>query len=135
MDYYAYKTVLGQGETMMSTYCLLPVSKDAVYVEGIFYSNPKVLVLLSKEVHEKFQMVPKVDPLGRGQRDKTGKELHDRMRVTTNYEYYLRDPADIEWFAKTQVVNAEEFLNFVNTPQINESADEVLQKTNLVVAE
>lgn len=114
-DYYAYKSVL-KG---MPGYCLLPLNKDAVYVDGFYYPNECFFVLLSRELKEKFQIVPKIDEYGQtviGNRKSNGSmgrmvEKVERVKLESNYEHYLYDEGDITWFARTYIENSDEFLD------------------------
>jgi hypothetical protein len=108
--YYAYKTHVDN----KPSYALLPISEEAVYVDGMFYTDHLFLMLLSKVAKEKFHMVPKLDNMGQNEIDKrTGKERLERVRMESTYEYYISNMKDIEWFAYSFIANPEEFMEFV----------------------
>jgi hypothetical protein len=113
--YYAYKSQMRD----KSSYCLLPISSEAVYKEGLYYPEHKLLLLLSEDTKEKFQLVSKMNDYGEemfGNNKGRNMPKKDRMKLDTNYEYYLTEQ-DAKWFIENHVVNAEDFLAFINTPE------------------
>jgi hypothetical protein len=108
--YYAYRTHIRE----QPSYALLPLSNDAVYIDAMIYTEMRFLLLLSKENKEKFQILPKTDRFGNEEKDKRSGELYqERVRIATNYEYYLSNIEDIRFFAESYVINHQEFMEFV----------------------
>ena len=131
-QYYAYKTQIEGRET----YALLPLTKDAVFAEGLYYPNEKFLLLLSKDTKEKFHIVERLTQFGVIERDKaTNKEKKERVRMETNYEHYLFSPRDLEWFSNTYVINAEEFISFINRPVEDNKEQEPVTMEQTEIAE
>lgn len=111
--YYAYKSLVRE----KPSYCLLPLSEDAVYVDGMYYPDQKFLLLLSKVTKERYQMIPKIDDYGLPQSDKMSRrQKQDRIKMQMNYEHYISTIEDIKWFAQEFVENADEFIAFVEAP-------------------
>lgn len=111
--YYAYKSFIRN----KASYSLLPIGEDAVFVDGMYYPEQKFLLLLTKAVKERFQMVPKINEYGEAvtQNGNKSREKQDRIRMDANYEHYLHNPKDIKWFAEEFIVNSAEFLEFVDS--------------------
>lgn len=134
--YYAYKTYIREKES----YALLPLCSDAVFSDGMYYTEQKFLLLLTKDVKERFQMVPQINNFGNPVIDKDSKkERVERVKIETNYEHYLHNIADIRWFTSEHVVNAEEFLSFIENQnqepvEKGESESEVQDKTAVLQA-
>lgn len=126
MQYYAYKTHVRDKQS----YALLPLTSEAVFADGMYYSEECFLLLLSKNVKERFQMVPKLDASGKmlGDRNDPTKPKQERILMQTADEFYISNPTDIEWFATTYVVNAQEFITFDKA-----SRDEKLKKDQHIV--
>lgn len=109
-QYYAYKTSIRGQES----YGFMPLHKDTAYADGLFYTEQNFILLLTREVKERFQMVPKIDEFGMVQLEKgpQRREKQERVRLETSYEFYLSDPKDIRWFCENFVENSEQFLEF-----------------------
>ena len=95
---------------------MIPVTGDCPYVEGIFDSETKVLVLFSKGLKESFHMVPRVDdngdpiPVGKGKARMNGKGYREERRtIQTFHEYYITDKAEIESFLEMFSINYDTF--------------------------
>jgi len=108
MHYYAYRSIVRNE----NSYSLLPLSNDAVFVDGIFSPSEVVLALITRASKERFQITPKLNAFGEAEKSQ-GKEKVERVRIETNYEYYLHNPKDLEWFATNYIVNSGEFLPFM----------------------
>jgi len=134
--YYAYKTFVREKES----YALLPLCNEAVFSDGMYYTEQKFLLLLTKEVKERFQMVPQVNNFGHVIVDKDSKkERVERVKIETNYEHYLHNIDDIKWFISEHVVNAEEFISFIENqkeevPQPEVSEPDIQEKTAVLQA-
>lgn len=109
--YYAYRSYVRDNES----YSLLPLSDDAVFVDAMFYPDQGVLLLLTKLSKEKFQVVPKINSYGEVEKDPKARnrEKAERVRLDSNYEHYLYELSDIQWFADSYIVNSDQFMAFV----------------------
>ena len=135
--YYAYKTA---GTSGMDTMGLMPISKDAVYIEGKLFERQNVLVLVSSTAKEAFDLIDKFDEDGQIlMSNKTRRPKQERLRVQVNFNHQLVG-TDIEWFANNYIENSEEFLKvyegFKIKPMIEpasnmETVEDV--KSNLII--
>jgi len=97
------------------TFKLIPASPDAIYNEGIFDIDSKVLALVGKEKKDTMHMVAKLnewgDPVGMkiGKRSNGKDYAEERKTIETFYEYYIEEMAEIEKFVKAVAVNAKDF--------------------------
>lgn len=116
--YYAYKSKIRE----KNTYCLLPISGEAVFVDGLYYPDEKFLLLLSKDTRDRFQMVPRINDFGDVvyEKGKEGKMRQDRLMMNSNYEYYIHESQNIRWFAENYVTNATEFIEFLDSTEVKQ---------------
>lgn len=93
------------------TFKLLPIEPECVFIEGIYDTESKVLVLFSKEQKDSLHMIPKLnddgEPIPSKNRDKKYRE--QRINIRTYNEYLLRKPEEIEAFLKTYVANIDSY--------------------------
>ncbi len=126
--YYAYQL------QNLGTYGLLPLTEEAVFIHGLFYAKEKMLMLFTRELKERFQIIPKIDQFGEAEKDRRdGKDKQERVRLESNYEYQLSAPKDLEWFSNTFIVNSEEFLEFVNKQDNTETNTDNTQTLHTVL--
>lgn len=110
MNYRAFKVKLNNG---LETFKLLPLSKDCVFVDGVFFLENNSLLLVSSVVSEKFDLIEKFNPDGTFKiSSKTNKPEVERLRTENPYNYQLVGE-DLEWFIKTYVSNSEDALAIV----------------------
>jgi hypothetical protein len=95
---------------------MIPITGDCPYVEGIFDTETKVLVLFLKESKESFHMIPRVDengdpvPVGKGKPRMNGKPYREeRKTIQTFHEYYITDKAEIKSFLEMFSINYDTF--------------------------
>jgi len=96
------------------TFRLIPITNDAVYSEGIYDPDSKVLILMTRETKQQFHMVQKLDDNGFPIPMKIGKSHPDgsvnkkeRKQVETYTEHYLVNVGDIDLFMSSFVFNKE----------------------------
>lgn len=102
------------------TFRLIPINGLCPYNEMIFDADDKVLVIISKDKKESFQMVPKFTDKGDLMQLKAarpnGKDYAEERRVIESwYEYYVENPEDmrqlIQHFASNHsTFNVEDYL-------------------------
>lgn len=104
---------------------LMPISTDCLFNEGIFDSDGKVLVLMSKEKKDSVHMVPKLDENGDPQRTKTprpnGKSFKEyRVNLETYTEHYIVEKEEIAEIINMLAINASsfDFNKYLNTSSI-----------------
>lgn len=108
------------------TFRLIPITNDAVYSEGIYDPDSKVLILMSREIKQQFHMVQKLDDNGFPIPMKVGKAHPDgsvnkkeRKQIETYNEHYLVNVSDIDLFMSSFVFNKEfDYKQFVSPSQI-----------------
>lgn len=94
---------------------LIPVSKDAPYIEAMFDPSSGILACIGVNSKQSFHMVPRLDDKGQPIRLKvpnkaTGKTVKEqRVSQQTYSEYYISDKADIEDFINIFAINADTF--------------------------
>ena len=94
---------------------LIPVSKDAPYIEAMFDPSSGILACIGINSKQSFHMVPRLDDKGQPMRLKvpnkaTGKTVKEqRVSQQTYSEYYISDKADIEDFINIFAINADTF--------------------------
>jgi hypothetical protein len=98
----------------VKTFKLMPINKDCPFGEGIFDSEGKVLVMLSKEKKKSLQLLPKLDDNGDPVKSKTvrpnGKTVKEgRATVETFTEHYIIEPQEIKAFIKMFAINESTF--------------------------
>lgn len=99
----------------VTTYGLMPISKDAVYQMGFYNYRTKELVLQSKDEVQELKLVAKVDKFGQAEFENTKpakgqliqpKQIVERRLLPTNLKFNL-DKDDIDWFIDSFVINPE----------------------------
>ena len=94
---------------------LIPVSKDAPYIEAMFDPSSGILACIGVNSKQSFHMVPRLNDEGQPMRLKvpnktTGKTVKEqRVSQQTYSEYYISDKADIEDFINIFAINADTF--------------------------
>lgn len=93
------------------TFKLMPIVESSLFVEGIYDTDSKVLVLITKIKKDSFHMVPKLSEDGDPTKTKTprmnGKNYREeRKQLETFQEYYITEKAEIENFIKMIAINA-----------------------------
>jgi hypothetical protein len=96
------------------TFKLMPIVNSSLFVEGIYDTESKVLVLITTVKKDSFHMVPKLSEDGDPTKTKTprmnGKNYkEERKQLETFQEYYITEKAEIEEFIKMIAINADSF--------------------------
>lgn len=96
------------------TFRLIPIETNCPFIEGIYDTEGKVLVLISKIKKQTFHMLAKLDDKGDAQKLKAprtnGKPFpEERKIIDTFQEYYIAEKTEIEETVKMFGVNAETF--------------------------
>ena len=94
---------------------LIPVSKDAPYIEAMFDPSSGILACIGVNSKQSFHMVPRLDDKGQPIRLKipnktTGKTVKEqRVSQQTYSEYYIGEKNDIDNFINIFAINADTF--------------------------
>tara|TARA_B110000503_G_C7160536_1_gene419452 strand:- start:694 stop:1110 length:417 start_codon:yes stop_codon:yes gene_type:complete len=93
---------------------LMPISIECPFNEGIFDSDSRILILMSKEKKDSVHMLPKLDENGDPQRIKAarpnGKTYKEhRVNLETYTEHYLAEITEIEEIINLLAINASSF--------------------------
>ena len=94
---------------------LIPVSKDAPYIEAMFDPSSGILACIGVNSKQSFHMVPRLDDKGQPMRLKvpnktTGKTVKEqRVSQQTYSEYYIAEKNDIDNFINIFAINADTF--------------------------
>lgn len=94
---------------------LIPVSKDAPYIEAMFDPSSGILACIGTNSKQSFHMVPRLNDEGQPMRLKvpnkqTGKTVKEqRISQETYSEYYIAEKKDIEDFINIFAINADTF--------------------------
>lgn len=132
-----YRVFSVEMENGMKSFQLLPLSKEALFVEGKFFPSSNVLVLLHSHQKEVFDLIEKFD--ADGQIDiskKTNRAKLERMRTLVNVNYQLSGE-DITWFIDNFCENAEVAHEVINSHKVKpliqpatsmETAEEVKER-------
>lgn len=96
------------------TFRLMPIESNCPYVEGIYDTEGKVLVLISKIKKQSLHMLGKLDEQGDPVKLKrpraNGKPFaEERKAMDTFQEYYITEKNEIEEMVKRLAVNADTF--------------------------
>ena len=92
---------------------LIPVSKDAPYIEAMFDPSSGILACIGVNSKQSFHMVPRLDDKGQPIRLKipnktTGKTVKEqRVSQQTYSEYYIGEKNDIDNFINIFAINAD----------------------------
>lgn len=92
----------------------MPIATTCPYVEAIYDTEGKVLVLISKIKKQTFHMLAKLDEQGDAQKLKraraNGKPFpEERKIIDTFQEYYITEKTEIEEMIKRLADNASSF--------------------------
>lgn len=138
-QYYAY---LVEYENGMKSFQLLPLTNEAVYVEGKFFPSSERLVLIHPHQKEVFDLIEKFDEEGNMKFTKRGNAPQkERLRTLVNVNHQLGGE-DINWFLDTYVENADFAKDIMEQAKLKpmiqpatsmETAEEV--KSNLIITE
>lgn len=94
---------------------LIPVSKDAPYIEAMFDPSSGILACIGVNSKQSFHMVPRLNDEGQPMRLKvpnktTGKTVKEqRVSQQTYSEYYIAEKNDIDNFINIFAINADTF--------------------------
>jgi len=94
---------------------LIPVSKDAPYIEAMFDPSSGILACIGVNSKQSFHMVPRLNDEGQPMRLKvpnktTGKTVKEqRVSQQTYSEYYIGEKNDIDNFINIFAINADTF--------------------------
>ena len=94
---------------------LIPVSKDAPYIEAMFDPSSGILAWIGVNSKQSFHMVPRLNDEGQPMRLKvpnktTGKTVKEqRVSQQTYSEYYIGEKNDIDNFINIFAINADTF--------------------------
>ena len=94
---------------------LIPVSKDAPYIEAMFDPSSGILACIGVNSKQSFHMVPRLNDEGQPMRLKvpnktTGKTVKEqRVSQQTYSEYYIAEKNDIDNFINICAINADTF--------------------------
>ena len=94
---------------------LIPVSKDAPYIEAMFDPSSGILACIGVNSKQSFHMVPRLNDEGQPMRLKvpnktTGKTVKEqRVSQQTYSEYYIGEKNDIDNFINIYAINADTF--------------------------
>ena len=97
------------------TFKLIPITPEAIYNEGIFDPDSKVLALIGKEKKQSLHMLAKLNDFGDPQTMKIGKRSNgkdyaeERKTIETYYEYYIESPDEIKNIINMLALNADSF--------------------------
>jgi|TARA_R100000084_G_scaffold49170_1_gene20391 hypothetical protein len=100
---------------MSRSFKLIPVTLDCPYVECIFSTEDKILVIISKVMKQSYHMLPKLDSNGDGipvkgkPRPNKKTIVEERRLVDTFSEFYLMTPEEISGFVHSFAINSKEF--------------------------
>lgn len=121
MKYRAFSVKLNNG---LETFKLMPLSKDCLFVDGVFFLENNTLMLVSEKTVEKFDLIEKFNPDGSMTTSKRGGPEVERLRCDNPYNYQLQGE-DLKWFIEEYVQNPEFASNIVianklkiETPQL-----------------
>ena len=94
---------------------LIPVSKDAPYIEAMFDPSSGILACIGVNSKQSFHMVPRLNDEGQPMRLKvpnktTGKTVKEqRVSQQTYSEYYIGEKNDLDNFINIFAINADTF--------------------------
>ena len=103
MKYRAYKLLLNNGN---ETFRLMPLNRECIFVEGLFFNEINKLVLINEKSSEKFDLIEKFNPDGSMKLTKNNQPEVERLRVSKEYVYELMGD-DLKWFIDEYVVNKD----------------------------
>lgn len=93
---------------------LMPMTEDCLFVEGIYDTDSKVLVMISQVKKDSFHMVPKIDDNGDAMLTKTprangSRYKEERRQLETFQEYYITEKSEIDSFINMVAMNADKY--------------------------
>lgn len=97
------------------TFKMIPTDINCPYAECIFDVQSKVLAVIGKISKESLHMLPKLTDQGDvtylkiGKRENGKPYAEERRMLTTLYEYYIEDVAEIKAFVNGFAENSETF--------------------------
>tara|TARA_R110000787_G_scaffold284096_1_gene397487 strand:+ start:10 stop:459 length:450 start_codon:yes stop_codon:yes gene_type:complete len=100
---------------MSRSFKMIPVTLDCPYVECIFSTEDKIMVVISKVMKQAYHMLPKLDDNGdgipvKGKPRTNKKELKEERRLVDTFsEFYLMTPEEISGFVHSFAINSKEF--------------------------
>ena len=96
------------------TFKLIPITKEAPFIECIFEPEHKWLVVLSTHKKEMFHMLPRLDQNGEPEKNKsTGQVKNQRVAQESYSEYYIYNIPEIEEFLRLVCINTKfDFMSF-----------------------
>lgn len=97
------------------TFTMVGLTSDCPFLEAIFEPTKKVLILLTKEKEDTFQMLPRLDANGDPEFKKQSPKEENpgnpyksqRVQMNTYHESVIRPRVDIELFVSTMAINAD----------------------------
>ena len=106
---------------------LMPLTEECLFVEGIYDTESKVLVMISKVQKDTFHMVPKLDDNGdvlvsKAPRANGSRYKEERRQLETFQEYYITEKNEIDEFIKMVAVNSDKY-----------DYSQYLNKSNIIV--
>lgn len=138
-QYYVFPVEMDNG---LKSFHLLPLSKEALFVEGKFFPNSNVLVLLHSHQKEVFDLIEKFDGDGLIEiSKKTSKPKLERLRTSVNVNFQL--PVEsAKWFVDNFCENPEvaheileaHTVKLIQPATSMETVEEV-KKHGLIIAE
>ena len=100
---------------MSRSFKMIPVTLDCPYVECIFSTEDKIMVVISKAMKQAYHMLPKLDDNGdaipvKGKPRHNKKEIKEERRLVDTFsEFYLMTPEEISGFVHSFAINSKEF--------------------------
>ena len=100
---------------MSRSFKMIPVTLDCPYVECIFSTEDKIMVVISKVMKQSYHMLPKLDsngdaiPVKGKPRQNKKVVVEERRLVDTFSEFYLMTPEEISGFVHSFAINSKEF--------------------------
>jgi hypothetical protein len=91
------------------TFKLIPISKEAPYIEAIYDKESKVFVIISKDTKTALHMLPSLDeagaPIKITKGAHAGKPRQERRQIEVFMEYYLENKEDISNVISNLAIN------------------------------
>lgn len=132
-----FTTYWGQNKTFK----LMPATDDCPYMEVIYDPTVQMLIALSKDKKQNYEMLPKLDDDGnyiQAKKPKTnGKPIKEERRLLeVPTEYYLVERAEQESFIERFAINASDFDYKTHLDTVPDASN-ILQntETGLIVDE
>lgn len=91
------------------TFRLIPITKEAPFIECIFDRSSKVLVVISKDTKTALHMLPTLDEAGApvqiSKGANAGKMKQERRQLEVFMEYYVENIKDVELLISSLCIN------------------------------